>query len=193
MLKDKPPEVLLSPCHGEDCKTTSILVFYFQRKFVPTAIFHRLLAACLSHWSLWRQGSCDLIFCGCGVFKIDQSHKLTLVSRDFTIQAFVTKFGDKEKIPREEICIAVLDFLDKSLKSVTGCIALSSLYTLSIKCPKNKSNSVHAVISVTRLQKEKEVTCRCHDSTAHVIKSVDMLKYWFPCKSDSGTAPLTVS
>ncbi|KAK3594194.1 hypothetical protein CHS0354_023110 [Potamilus streckersoni] len=192
MLMEKTPREVIFPDPQPDMECSSVLCYIFIGKFLPPPIFHRLLATCVSHWPIAKRKSENLIFCGCCVFKLDVHHKLTVFFKDYIIFARVTRIGTTEKTPSSQLCIEVREFITMTLTNVIGCLGQSLQFELSVQCPKYAGYSVDSMIPVADLQGNVEVSCDFHDNS-HVIKSHDILKFWFQEEESSvagSAAPL---
>ncbi|KAL3892357.1 hypothetical protein ACJMK2_004570 [Sinanodonta woodiana] len=182
MLRQKTPIDVIRPRENTQLESTPVLCFVFNGKYLPPAVFHRLLAACLAQWSIARMKSQNLIFCGCCVFELDVHHRLTLYSRDYTIFARVTRMGITEKTPSSTLCIAAKEFINLKLSEITGHFGQCLQYELHIQCTQFiGEDSIDSLIPVKLLQENNEVTCHSHDD-GHVILSRDLLKFWFKDK-----------
>ncbi|KAK3576896.1 hypothetical protein CHS0354_017566 [Potamilus streckersoni] len=184
MLRQKTPVDVICPRLNPQLESTPVLCFVFKGKFLPSAVFHRLLAACLAHWPIAKKKSQNLIFCGCCVFELDVHHRLILHSRDYTIFARVTRIGITEKAPSSELCIAAKEFINLKLSGIIGHLGQCLQYELHVQCTQfNGEDSVDSLIPVTLLQENNEVTCHSHDD-GHAIVSRDLLKFWFKDKAE---------
>ncbi|KAL3870190.1 hypothetical protein ACJMK2_038271, partial [Sinanodonta woodiana] len=182
MLRQKTPRDLIFPEPHPEMESSSVLCCVFIGKFLPSPIFHRLLAACLAHWPIAKKKSENLIFCGCCIFEVDPCHKLTLHHRDYIIFARVTKLSLRNKMPDSKICIHVREFIDINLSKIIGYLCQSLKFEWYIQCPRSKADSLKSMFPVSELQNNEELACSSHRSD-HVVVSQDLLQFWFKGKS----------
>ncbi|KAK3588518.1 hypothetical protein CHS0354_022993 [Potamilus streckersoni] len=182
MLRQKTPKHVIAPEPHPEMESSSVLCCVFMGKFLPSPIFHRLLAACLAHWPIAMKKSDNLIFCGCCIFEVDPCHKLTLHHRDYVIFVRVTKMSVKNKTPDSNVCIQVKEFIGINLSKIIGYLCQSLTFEWYIQCPKSKAGSLTSMFPVSELQRNEELICSSHRSD-HVVVSQDLLKFWFKDKS----------
>ncbi|KAL3887726.1 hypothetical protein ACJMK2_000119 [Sinanodonta woodiana] len=180
MLYVKPPREVIFPEPHEQMESSSVMCYVFTGQFLPAPIFHRLLAACIARWPLAtkkREKSIEnQIFCGCGVFQIDDYHKLTLHFSGYIIFMRVTRQGIIDKTPSSKLCIEVREFIAKVLSKLIGYLGHSLKFEESIQCPEYSGESVNSLITVDKLKENAAVRCDFHDN---IIESNKFLKFWF--------------
>ncbi|KAK3609551.1 hypothetical protein CHS0354_019562 [Potamilus streckersoni] len=123
MLRQESPRAVINP--EEDTRTVSTpdLRVVFKGKFLPTPVFHRLLAACVSRWPVAKEKetSKNLIFCCCCVFDLDLFHRLTLHFKNHVVFARITRMGmDEVKIPDAKLCSRVRRFITLNIGKITS-------------------------------------------------------------------------
>ncbi|KAK3575825.1 hypothetical protein CHS0354_020948 [Potamilus streckersoni] len=179
MLREETPREVICPEPYPQMESSSVMCYVFTGKFLPAPIFHRLLAACVAHWPLATKKMEttfeNQIFCGCGVFQLDQYHKLTLHFWDYIISMRVTRQGIKDKTPSSKLCIEVKEFVAKVLNKIIGYLGQSLKFEEFIQCPEYNGESVNSLIPVTLLKENAEVRCDFHDN---VIESNKFLQFW---------------
>ncbi|KAL3854570.1 hypothetical protein ACJMK2_013834, partial [Sinanodonta woodiana] len=179
MLKEKTPERVLFPKPDTEMKSSSsILCYNFVDKFLPSPIFHRLLATCVSRWPIAQRKSENQIFCGCCIFRLDPHHELTVLFKEYIIFVQVIRFGTTEKTPSFELCIDVKEFITKTLTNIIGYLGHSLTFEMSLQCPKYLGYRVDCLIPLTDLQRNEDFSCDFHDDI-HVFRSQDILRFWF--------------
>ncbi|KAL3854325.1 hypothetical protein ACJMK2_013599, partial [Sinanodonta woodiana] len=179
MLKEKTPERIMFPEPDPEMKnSSSVLCYHFMDKFLPSPIFHRLLATCVSRWPIAKRKSEHQIFCGCCIFSLDLHHELTVLFREYVIYVQVIRFGTTAMTPSSKLCIEVKEFITKTLANIIGNLGHSLKFEISIQCPKCDGYRVDCLIPLTDLQGNEDVPCRFHDDI-HVIRSKDVLRFWF--------------
>ncbi|KAL3887769.1 hypothetical protein ACJMK2_000162 [Sinanodonta woodiana] len=185
MLHVKPPREVIFPEPHEQMESSSVMCYVFTGQFLPAPIFHRLLAACIARWPLAtkkREKTIEnQIFCGCGVFQIDDYHKLTLHFSGYIIFMRVTRQGIIDKTPSSKLCIEVREFIVKVLSKLIGYLGHSLKFEEFIQCPEYNGESVNSLIPVDKLKENAEVRCDFHDN---MIESNKFLKFWFEGESD---------
>ncbi|KAL3854626.1 hypothetical protein ACJMK2_013887 [Sinanodonta woodiana] len=178
MLKEKTPEHVMFPKPDPEMKSSSsVLCYNFVDKFLPSPIFHRLLATCVSRWPIAQTKSENQIFCGCCIFSLDLHHRLTVLFREYIIFVQVFRFGSTEMTPSSKLCIEVQEFLTKTLTSIFGYLGHSLKFEISVQCPHSVGYRLDCLIPVADLQGNVDVPCHFHD--IHVITSQDVLRFWF--------------
>ncbi|KAK3590784.1 hypothetical protein CHS0354_038722 [Potamilus streckersoni] len=179
MLREATPMAVISPLPQPHMESSSVLCFAFVENFLPSPIFHRLLAASVAHWPIAKnKNSDDLIYCGCCVFDIDLHHRLTVFFREHVIFARVTRMGTTGEVPSVKLCIEVREFITVTLTNVIGYLGQSLRFDLFIRCPLSDGYSVNCLIPVADLKGNIDVPCHCQDN-GHMIISSEMLKFWF--------------
>ncbi|KAL3887723.1 hypothetical protein ACJMK2_000116, partial [Sinanodonta woodiana] len=192
MLHVEPPREVIFPEPHEQMASSSVMCYVFTGKFLPAPIFHRLLAACIAQWPLatkkMEKTIENQIFCGCGVFQIDNSHKLTLHFSGYIIFMRVTRQGIKDKTPCSKLCIEVKEFIARVLNKVIGYLGHSLKFEEFIQCPEYNGESVNSLIPVDLLKENEEVHCDFHDN---MIESNKVLKFWFDGQEQSGESDVS--
>ncbi|KAL3887677.1 hypothetical protein ACJMK2_000071 [Sinanodonta woodiana] len=187
MLQEKTPEEIISPKPNAQMESSPVLCYVFTGNFLPSAIFHRLLAACIAHWPVAKKKKEhteeNLIFCGCCVFQLDKQHKLTLHFREHVIFLRVTRMGIKDKTPSSNLCIEVREFITRNLLKIIGYLGKGLRFEYFIQCPEYNGVSINSLIPVSELKEEPEVPCEFHD---HMIESYTVLDFWFEDQEHSG-------
>ncbi|XP_053388443.1 uncharacterized protein LOC128551565 [Mercenaria mercenaria] len=181
VLKQPPPEYLLKLGDGKNCSFsadgrsfTSKLCYTTKSKFIPTAIFNRLLAECISRWDIVRENNKEdgeehmHIYCGCGLFKLRNAQTLYVHFRDNVVQIWIVRWSDI--LPLKETCIEVKKHMDNFFNSVfrNGDIELH------FKCPTGSAwtDTMH---SLDELEEDNSVLCGVHNRE---LKSVQLTKFW---------------
>ncbi|KAL3887953.1 hypothetical protein ACJMK2_000338 [Sinanodonta woodiana] len=180
MLQQETPEEIISPKPNTQMESSPVLCYVFTGKFLPSAIFHRLVAACIVHWPVAKKKKEhieeNLIFCGCCVFQLDEQHKLTLLFREHVIFLRITRMGIKDKTPSSKLCIEVREFITTNLLKIIGYLGKGLKFEYFIQCPEYNGICINSLIPVSRLKEEAEVHCEFHDN---MIESYKVLDFWF--------------
>ncbi|KAL3887957.1 hypothetical protein ACJMK2_000342 [Sinanodonta woodiana] len=182
MLQQETPEEIISPKPNTQMESSPALCYVFTGNFLPSAIFHRLVAACIAHWPVAKKKKEhieeNLIFCGCCIFQLDKQHKLTLHFREHVIFLRVTRMGIKDKTPSSKLCIEMREFITRNLLKIIGYLGQGLKFEYFIQCPEYNGVSINSLIPVSELKEESEVPCE-FDDHHHVIESYAVLDFWF--------------
>ncbi|OWF41752.1 serine/threonine-protein kinase pats1 [Mizuhopecten yessoensis] len=159
---------------------TPFLCYVFKNNFLPPAVFHRLLAACLSKYPVAKQGSKYLMFCGCGIFDLNRGlTRLVVTFYDNIIQIGLFRFSAKSS-PESSMCVSVRKFVTETLKRVLGRYCMNLPFTLSLKCEEGRLLSHEGMLPVEDLTSGgEEVACHGHDRS-HTINRQRHLQAWYP-------------
>ncbi|XP_053390918.1 uncharacterized protein LOC128553766, partial [Mercenaria mercenaria] len=184
VLKQAPSESLLKLCDtkkGEcpfstDEKTfTSKLCYTTKSKFIPMAIFNRLLADCITRWEIHRKKNHESgeervdIYCGCGIFSLQNAHILYVHFRDNVVQIWIVRCSKKS--PSKEICVEVKKHMDDFFEKVFKKCEVERHF----KCPTGPSQK-DAMYPHDKLKKDSSVYCDYHE---HELPSPDLTGCWF--------------
>ena len=186
MLKEKTPISLLDTKQITGSNSTHRLCYTFvsgldsqASGFVPPAIFHRLIAACMSMWKPRVTNTKTLLFCDSGVFDLDSSriHTLTLYLRDNFIQMWVTSYSQNQPNHNIKAREQVECFLHKLY---SNCSKMDM--KTYIKCPRTDCCSSDGMIELSLLTYNLEYCCSMHEDESadkdHRILSADVLCNW---------------
>ncbi|KAL3890058.1 hypothetical protein ACJMK2_002355 [Sinanodonta woodiana] len=133
MLRQESPREIISPEEDPLLVSTPVLCCVFTGKFLPPPIFHRLIAACITHWPVAKkkETSENLIFCGCCIFSLDLFHRLTLHCKNHIVFARITRLVvDEVKIPDVKLCTRVRKFITLNLSKITSYLGQNLQYEL---------------------------------------------------------------
>ncbi|XP_053386594.1 uncharacterized protein LOC123538917 isoform X3 [Mercenaria mercenaria] len=174
VLKTCPMADLLSCLDCENQKSTSKLCFTTTSGFLPTAVFNKLLAACISKWTLSNINGKRLIFCGFGVFDLENNHSLYVHFFDNVIQIWITKLSIEDE-PNTDLCSEVNAFVTEFLHNKYRCS--SDIKTL-LRCQYAEVRSNENGFGLDEIVDKEEVVCKCRASQ-HVLRTKELTKYWF--------------
>ncbi|KAL3889678.1 hypothetical protein ACJMK2_002007, partial [Sinanodonta woodiana] len=138
MLRQESPMEVISPEQDHQIVSTSLLRCVFTGKYLPSPIFHRLLAACVAHWPVAKkkETSENLIFCGCCVFDLDLFHRLTVYVTNHVVFARITRMVDDEvNTPDAKLCIRVRRFITQNLSKIVSYLGQNLQYELCVSPP----------------------------------------------------------
>ncbi|KAL3889264.1 hypothetical protein ACJMK2_001611, partial [Sinanodonta woodiana] len=138
MLRQESPAAVISPEEDPCMVSTPDMCCIFTGKYLPTPIFHRLLAACIYRWPVAKnkETSGNLIFCGCCVFDLDLFHRLTVYMKNHVIFARITRMVvDEISTPDSKLCSRVRRFIKLNLSKITSYLGLNLQYELQAADP----------------------------------------------------------
>ncbi|XP_021340147.1 uncharacterized protein LOC110441357 [Mizuhopecten yessoensis] len=184
LLKDKVTECEIEN-YVKGTNGTPYLCYVFENNFLPTAVFHRLIAACLSKYTVAKQGSKFLIFCGYGIFDLNGGGltRLVVAFYDNIIQIGLFRFSKERCAPETSTCVSVRQFVTKTLKCVRDRYNMKLPFTLNLKCEKSPLLSHEGLLSEDAVIKGgEEMVCHGHDKESHIINRHSLLHLWFPAQ-----------
>ncbi|WAQ95845.1 PATS1-like protein [Mya arenaria] len=199
-LQAKPDDEIIEKIKSpSNWHTTPALCFVFNDNFMPPAVFHRLLAACIRSWEIAKDKTRSeqrqkpneqtLLFNGIGVFKTCKRSQLRIWYHDHIIygrMAFMSQCKDPEKAIDKVLCQNVRRTLYKHLMAILGLLPRSKHITKTapyeeyIQCPKLTDHNC-GLFRVNDFIIDGEMSCdEGHDlDEAHPIEKSSVLKYWF--------------
>ncbi|KAL3888353.1 hypothetical protein ACJMK2_000723, partial [Sinanodonta woodiana] len=133
MLRQESPNAIISPEEDPRMAITPDLLCIFKGKYLPTPIFHRLIAACVVRWPVAKkkETSENLIFCGCCVFDLDLFHRLTVFMKNHVVFARITRMVvDEVKTPDPKLCSRVRRFITLNLSKITSYLGQNLQFNL---------------------------------------------------------------
>ncbi|XP_033761570.1 uncharacterized protein LOC117343338 [Pecten maximus] len=186
LLQDKLTECQLDN-YVYDTNRTPFLCYVFKNNFLPPAVFHRLLAACVSKYPVAKQGSQLLMFCGCGMFDLNGGlTRLVVAFYDNMIQIGLFRFSQTKHPPESATCVSVQTFVAETLRRILGRYCMNLPFTVRLKCEGSPLLSNEGLISVEDLTTEGiEMVCHGHDNKSHIINKERHLQGWFPDKKST--------
>lgn len=159
---------------------TQYLCFKFETNFLPPAIFHRLMAACMAQWPVAKQRNEPLLYCGCAVFALGGGPgicRLLLCLVGHVIQLQISCYEKSFRESMIKLCIDVRDFICESLAKIFQRFQQHLAYKLHIKCSRSSRLCLGGLFEVEELKQHPKVVCHYHDS--HPEYSYELLKDWF--------------
>ncbi|XP_053391534.1 uncharacterized protein LOC128554301, partial [Mercenaria mercenaria] len=191
ILKQAPSEDLLKlgdikkrKCHfsADGTTFTSKLCYTTKSKFIPLAIFNRLLVECVSRWNIRREKNRETgeervdIYCGCGIFRLRSAHILYVHFRNNVVQIWIVRCSDN--LPSKEICLDVKKRMDEFFEKVFKKCEVECHF----KCPTAPSweNAMH---TLDELKQGNSVLCDYHN---YELTSLDLTGCWFSDDRNDG-------
>ena len=201
LVKESPrPEILKPPPDIPHARSTPVLCLAFEEKFLPPAVFNRVVTVFLSRWPIARQGSKTLLFCGCAVFEVKHEkkgqdrHRMTIFFRQAHIGVRITRFttsSDKTvdsqicNIVRRVLVSAVRQELTRFRKVNKNDDTLFS-YKLQCKDTNEYEQLQEGLLDLNDLEEtiDTDFFCEAHSDMTHphLVSSIEMLRDWFPEK-----------
>ena len=160
-----------------DCKnqrSTSVVCFTTTSGFLPTAVFNKLLALCIVEWPIAKSNKKCLIFCGCGIFDLEDNHRLYLYFFDHIINVWITKLSTADVEPDTYLCTKIYDFISDFLGKA---IRLLSGIEVFLRCSHSDLHNNENLFKLIEIASKQEVVC----SSApihHVHRTYELTKYW---------------
>ncbi|XP_053380797.1 uncharacterized protein LOC128548974 [Mercenaria mercenaria] len=146
------------------------------------AIFNRLLADCISRWEIHRKKNHERgeervdIYCGCGIFSLQNAHILYVHFRDNVVQIWIVRCSKKS--PSKEICVEVKKHMDDFFEKVFKKCEVERHF----KCPTGPSQK-DAMYPHDKLKKDSSVYCDYHE---YELPSLDLTGCWFSDDRNDG-------
>ena len=173
----------------EGVSHTSVFCMVSINKFLPPAIFQKLLAMCITEWRIVEQQGKKLIFCGFCKFNLDDAshYKLKVFLVNYAIHARIVSLVEKE--PDRAFCQRVQEFLVKSLRSILQAMGLPDEFRQCIQCPQYSPIDSGGYLDINYMTNHEAVTCdSCQDS--HVLNVRELLGCWIDMVSLSSSIAL---
>ena len=175
MLKESPPHSIFQS-EGSFISTPCLCLVLDNVAF-PSAIFNRLLVACMSRWPVARRGKKHLVYCGCGQFDVDVQHRLTLSFSSNVIGLRIVRYCETDRHPSGTLCKNVYSTVKQMLQRIGGSLSLAFNYEEFVKCPLGRMDSVECLHAVNKLKESDEFPCHAHDHVK-ILHSCELLRYW---------------
>jgi hypothetical protein len=177
VLKTSPPEDLLVCSDCKNRRSTSVLCFTTTSGFLPTAVFNKLLAACIDKWPISKLNKKNLVFCGCGVFDLEDNHKLYVYFFDHIINIWITKYSTTDEEPSTCLCQHVHEFVSDFLRNR---MRITSGIEVLLRCNQSNIHNNDNLFELENMSAKQEVVCNT-EPMHHVHRTNELIKYWL-CK-----------
>ena len=144
----------------EGKSSTTVLCMIPASNFLPPAVFHKILAMCVTKWPIVEQQGQKLIFCGICKFNIDKHglYKLTVFQVKYAVHAKIVSFVD-DKQPNPAICHTVMDFLTRSMTTVLQAMGFSAEFKTCIQCHQFSPAVLGGYLDTELLNSQSYDTC----------------------------------
>ena len=176
MLTQPPPDSIFQS-EGSFISTPCLCLMLNNIAF-PSAIFNRLLVACMSQWPVAKRGQKYLMYCGCGQFDVDVQHRLTLLFTSNFIGLRIVRYCETDRHPSGTVCKDVYSVVKQTLLRIGDGLSLVLDYKEFLKCPLGREESFECLHAVDNVRDCNEFPCHGHDHV-QILHSGDLLKYWF--------------
>ena len=140
--------------------------------FLPSAVFHKLLAKCISKWQIVEQNGRKQIFCDVCKFNLDyqRHYKLTVFYIKHAIHAKIISYVDKVR-PQPAVCKLVHEFMIKNLRNILTSMGFSDEFRTCIQCPQFSPIASGGYLDMEVMDNQEFVTCdECQFS--HVMERI---------------------
>ncbi|XP_052819887.1 uncharacterized protein LOC128245701 [Mya arenaria] len=185
-LKVKPTDALEEITNPPNRQNTVALCFVFNDNFMPPAIFHRLLAACIRHWKIASLDRKNMMYNSFGVFRVNSQAQLRLWYVDHIVYArmsFMSKL--KKQAIDYGVCTDVRRVLYNSLMAILGLLprsknfAKTTPYEEHVQCPTINKPGV-GLFRVNALLADGEISCDDHKTLdQHTMEADEHLGCWY--------------
>ena len=146
--------------------------------FLPSAVFHKLLAKCISKWQIVEQNGRKQIFCDVCKSNLDyqRHYKLTVFYIKHAIHAKIISYVDNVR-PQPAVCKLVHEFMIKNLRNILTSMGFSDEFRTCIQCPQFSPIASGGYLDMEVMDNQEFVTCdECQFS--HVMETVDLAGSW---------------
>lgn len=175
LLKEKGKSILPQLASAKIC-STPYLCFAFDEGFIPPAIFHRLLGACLSTYSVMKIGGKLLLYSDVGVFKLNEQHCFLVSITDNVIKVRVVNLTEQKPVPAQ--CDKLRRYLTAAVQKDLGRYHQNTPFSICIQCERTDRAS-DDLINCRNLLKHGKLPCCAHDNP-HTVHSEVLLATWYP-------------
>ena len=168
-------QLITSP---EGLSSTTVFCMVSQNNFLPSAVFNKLLAKCISKWQIVDQSGQKQIFCDVCKFNLDRQkhYKLIVLSIQQAVHARIISYIDTTK-PQPSLCKLVYDFLIKTLRNILRSMGFSDEFRTCIQCPWFSPIVSGGYLDTDLMDNQEYITCdECQDS--HVMYTSDLIDCW---------------
>ena len=162
----------------ESLSSTTVFCMVSKNNFLPSAVFHKLLAKCISKWQIVEQGGQKQIFCDVCKFSLDKQrhYKLIIAAVQHAIHVRVITYVNIGN-PRPDLCKSVYEFLTEAVRNVLSSMGFSDDFRTCIQCPRFSPIDSGGYLDTELMENQEFVTCdEC--PVSHVMQTTDLLGYW---------------
>ena len=180
----------------EGLSSTTVFCLVSKNNFLPSAVFHKLLAKCISKWQIVDQNGQKQIFCDVCKFNLDQQrhYKLIVFSIKHAVHAKIISYVDIVR-PQPAVCKLVHEFLAENLRQILTSMEFSDEFRTCIQCPKFSGLNSGGYLDIETMDNQEFVTCdEC--KVSHVMQTADLIGCWtdkVPLLSDDESITQTQS
>ena len=163
---------------SEGLSSTTVFCMVSQNNFLPSAVFHKLLAKCISRWQIVEQRGQKQIFCDVCKFNLDEQkhYKLILFSIQHAVHARIISYIDTTK-PRPSLCKLAYEFLIETVRNILKSMGFSDEFRTCIQCPRFSPIDSGGYLDTNLMENQEFITCdECQVS--HVMNTSDLIDCW---------------
>ena len=163
---------------SEGLSSTTVICMVSKNNILPSAVFHKLLAKCISKWQIVEQNGQKQIFSDVCKFNLDQQrhYKLTVFSIKHAIHAKIVSYIDMVR-PQPAICKLAHDFLVENLRQILISMGFPDEFRTCIQCPKFPPIKMGGYLDMEVMDNQEFITCdECQIS--HVMQTTDLIGCW---------------
>ena len=175
LLKEKGKSSLPVLATAKHC-STPYLCFAFDEGFIPPAIFHRLLGACLSTYLVMKIGGKLLLYSDVGVFKLNEHHCFVVSITENVIKVRVVNITEQKPLAAQ--CDKLRRYLTAAVQKDLGRYHQNTPFSVCIQCERGDRAS-NDLINCKELLKFGKLPCCAHEDI-HTVHSEVLLASWFP-------------
>ena len=161
-----------------ELSSTTVFCMVSQNNFLPSAVFHKLLAKCISKWEVVEQNGRKQIFVDVCKFNLDQQkhYKLTIVKVQHAIHARITSYIDASR-PKPTLCKLVHECLIEILRNILRSMGFSDEFRTCIQCPRFSPIDSGGYLDTESMENQDFITCdECQVS--HVMPTANLIDCW---------------
>lgn len=175
LLKEKGKSSLPNLAITKSCSTPH-LCFVFDQGFIPPAIFHRLLGACLSTYSVMKIGGKLLLHSDVGVFRLNEHHCFVVSITENLIKVRVVNLAEQKPVPAQ--CDKLRRYLTAAIQKDLRRYLQNTPFSVCIQCERTDRSS-EDLINCKTLLKYGKLPCCAHDDP-HTVRADTLLATWYP-------------
>ena len=169
---------------SDGLSSTTVLCLVSKNNFLPSAVFHKLLAKCISKWQIVDQNGQKQIFSEVCKFNLDQQkhYKMIIVSIQHAVHVKIISYIDTGR-PRPVLCKRVHEFLVANFRHILTSMGFSEEFRTCIQCPKFSPVEGGGYLDTELMDNQEFMTCdEC--KVSHVMQTADLIDCW----TDKGAA-----
>ncbi|KAH3780726.1 hypothetical protein DPMN_158547 [Dreissena polymorpha] len=181
-LLNRAPPPLHDFTSPPDKPQTPVLAFVFCGKFLPPALFHRLVAVCIRAWPVSQERDQYCLFNGLAIFTLNETYTLRIWYVDYIIYTRIVCCSENEKL--DNFIWLFQEVRRKLKKSLKDFVHQSSLvFEECIQCPDMKVSVHNKGLFIVKQFKYKNAIA-CPVCNPHAVTRSNAMKHWFKERLD---------